>query len=146
MTKTEFNQKVIEATDSLLDCYESAFNEMREKFEVAEKFIHKLEIFKLTHNIFQPYSYINIIYWMSEEDIYPPSRILWQIVEDIDEEAECFWNNALMDADDLKIYISGYTLVRRVPIQITVYFSKSKTCKVEYIEETVPIRRTKVTC
>ena len=146
MTKTEFKQKVIEAHDNLSDICESAFKEMREKFEVAEKIIHKLEMPRLTHNIFQPFGGINITYWMDEEDIYPPARILWQIVEEIDEEVESNWSDPTMDNDDLTVCISGYTLKYSVMIQITVYFSKAKTCKVEYIEETVPIRRAKITC
>ena len=69
MTKTEFIQKVLDATIALEKQYESAYKEMCDKFEVAEKFIHKLEMPKLTHNIFQPWSDINITYWMTEEDI-----------------------------------------------------------------------------
>ena len=147
MTKNEFNQKVIAATENLTEIYNSAFERLEDKFKVAEKFINKLNSPKIICNFDTTWGEIPIYYTMDSKDIYSPLRILWQIVEDIDEEIECAWGDLKIDEYDLELRIHGRALNNTsTPIKITVFFEKSNTCKIEYFDEKITVKRTKITC
>ena len=148
MTNEEYNQKALEALHSAEKNHMEYMIDIEEKFKQGRKLLPVLNSYgeKIRHDIFNAWSSISISYTMNKDDDWSISRILWQLIEDIDEIIELNWTVSNMNTHNLSIKASGYRDSPYISIDITVYFKDAATCQIEYVEETTTIKKAIVKC
>ena len=148
MTKEEYNQRALEIMYNHEKGHQEYMMDVQRKFEICRDLLPCLEKYgvNLTHDIFKPWSSLRICYTMNEYDQWSISRTLWQLIEDIDEVIECEWKVDNMDTDKLAITAYGTKKNHYFSIEVTIFFKEAATCKIEYIEENVTVKKAVVKC
>ena len=148
MTKEEYNQRALEVIYNHEKSHQEYMIDVQRKFEICRNLLPCLERYgkNLTHDIFMPWSSLNICYTMNEYDQWSISRTLWQLVEDVDEIVELKWAVSNMDTHNLSIKASGYRDSPYISIDITVYFKDAATCQIKYVEESIITKKAIVKC
>ena len=122
MTKEEYNQKALDAIYDIEKNHMEYMMDIEEKFRQCRELLPVLNKYgeKIKHDIFNAWSSVSIIYTMDKDDDWSILRVLWQLIEDIDEIVELKWTVNNMNTKDLSVKASGYTDNPYFSIEITI--------------------------